>query len=68
MSAYDRALNELNKLDIYYNPTMPRMHDPVIEEKYKVTRDTRVILIAEYEEDEIQWVCSTPIYTDYGET
>ena len=46
MSAYNRVLNVLNKLDTSYNLNMPRMHEPVIEGKYKVTGDTRVFLIA----------------------
>ena len=47
-TAYDRALNEQKKLDILYNPIMPRMQKPVIEGKYKVTGNTRVILIVEH--------------------
>ena len=52
---YDRVLNSLKKLDTLYNTTMPMMHGPVIEGKYKVTRDTRVILIiVEHEEYKTQ--------------
>ena len=39
---------------------MPRIHNPVIKVKYNVTSNKRVIMIvAEDEEDEIQWACST---------
>ena len=40
MSVYDRVLNTMKKLDTLYNKTIPRMHEPVIEGEYKVTRDT----------------------------
>ena len=63
-SAYDMLFNALKKLDTLYNPAMLRMHEPVIEGNYKVTRDTRVIPLVEREEDEIQWVCSMSISTD----
>ena len=46
---------------------MPRMYEPLIELNYKVTGNTRVILIVEHEDDRIKWVCSTSIYTDYIE-
>ena len=66
-SLYDRSLNALNKLDTLYNPTITRLHKPVIKGNYKVTGDTRVILIVEHEDDRIQWKCITSIYTDSGE-
>ena len=44
------------------------MHEPVIEENYKVTGDTRVIPIVKHENDEIQWACSTSISTNAGES
>ena len=44
-SEYDRLLNVLKKLDTLYNPTIPRMNEPVIEGKYKVTGYTRVVPI-----------------------
>ena len=50
-SAYDRVLNGLEKLDKLYNPTMQKMHDPVIEVNYKVKVDTRVIPIVEHEDN-----------------
>ena len=43
------------------------MHNPVIEVNLNITGDTRVIPIVEHEDDEIQWICSTPISTDAGE-
>ena len=47
---------------------MPRMNDPVIEGKYKVTRYTRVIpIVVEHEEDKTQWAQNKSIYTDSGE-
>ena len=50
-SEYDRVLNALKELDTWYNPTMPRMNEPVIKVKYKVTGNTRVVLIVmEHEE------------------
>ena len=36
-SSYNRVLNAPKKLDTFYNPTMKRMHAPVIEGNYKVT-------------------------------
>ena len=66
-SLYDRLLNAMNKLDTPYNPTIQNMNDPVTEGNYKVTGDTRLIPIVEHEVDEIQWACSTYIYTDSGE-
>ena len=55
MSSYDRVLKSLKKIENSYNPTMSRMKDSIIEGKYKVTRDTRVIpIVVEHEEDEIQ--------------
>ena len=68
MSAYDRVLNALENLDISYNPTIQKIHDPVIEGNYRVTGDTGVIPIVEHEDEKIQWACSTSIYTDAGET
>ena len=59
MSAYDRLLNTLKKLDTSYNPTMHKMHNPVIKRNYKVTGDTRVIPTMEHKYDKIQWACST---------
>ena len=43
------------------------MHEPVIEGNYKVTGDTRVILIVKHKEDEIKWMCSIYISTEAGE-
>ena len=51
MLAYDRVVNALEKLDTSYNSNTPRIHEPVIKLKYKVTRDTRVISIREHNED-----------------
>ena len=56
----------MKKLDTSYNPTLQKMHEPVIEGKYKVTGDTRVIPIVEHKDDEIQWAFSTSISTDAG--
>ena len=57
---YDRILNALKKLDNSYNPNIPIMHVSVIEGKYKVTGDIRVIpIIVEHKEDEIRWAFST---------
>ena len=64
---YNRVLNALKKLDTQYNPTMQKMHKPVIEENDKVMGDTRVIHIVEHKYDKIQWACSTSIYTYDGE-
>ena len=64
---YDRVLNALKKLYKLYNPTMQKMHDPVIEGSYKVTGDNRFIPIVEHEDEKIQWACSTSISTDAGE-
>ena len=56
------------KLDNAYNPTMKKLHEPIIKVKYKVTRETRFIqIIVEHEEDGIQWACNTSISTDTGE-
>ena len=60
-------MNTLKKLYTPYNLTVQNMHDPVIEENYRVMGETRVIPIAEHEDDEIQWVCITSISTDSGE-
>ena len=50
-SEYDRGLNALKDLDTAYNPPRPRMNEPVIKVKYKVTGNTRVVLIVmEHEE------------------
>ena len=47
---------------------MPRMHEPVIEGKYKVTGDTRVVRIfMKHKEDEIQWAFNKSISTDARE-
>ena len=55
-SEYDRVLNALKKLDTSHNLTMPIMHEPVIEGKYKVTRDTRDIpIVMEHKEYKIHW-------------
>ena len=65
---YDRVLNALKMLDTLYNPTMPRMYEPVIEGKYTDTGDTSIIPIAvEHKEDEIQWLCSMSISVDIGD-
>ena len=47
-SVYNRVLNSLN-IYIYtlYNPTMQKMHKPVIEGNYNVTGYTRVVPIVE---------------------
>ena len=42
------------------------MHEPVIEIKYKVTGDTRVITIEEHEDEKIQWSCRISISTNVG--
>ena len=55
MSAYDRVLYSLKKLDTLYNPTMHKMHNPVIKRKYKMTGDTILLSIMEHEEEEIYW-------------
>ena len=56
MSACDRVLNALKKLDTLYNLTMPIMHESVLEGEYKLTGNTMVIMIVvEHEGDEIQW-------------
>ena len=60
-------MNALKKLDTWYNPTMQKMHDPVIEGTYKVTGDTGVITTMEHEYDKIQLACSTSISTNAGE-
>ena len=54
MLAYDRLLNALKKLDTLYNPTIQKMHNPVIEDDCKVMGDTSVIPIVEHKNDEIQ--------------
>ena len=54
-SAYDRVLNILKKLDTSYNPTMQKIHEPVIEVNYTVVGYTRVVPIMEHEYDKIQW-------------
>ena len=66
-SAYDRVLNSLKKLDTLYNPTMQKIHNAVIEGKYKVTGDTRFIPVVQPKDDEIKWSFSTSISTDAGE-
>ena len=66
-STYDRLLNALKKLYKLYNPTMQNLHEPVIEDNYKVMVYTRVIPIAEHEDDKIQWACNMSISTDSGE-
>ena len=66
-SLYNRVLNALKKIDIPYKPTVQKMHGPAIEGNYKVTGDTRVILIIEHEDDRIQWACSKLISMDSGE-
>ena len=53
-SKYDRVLNAQKQLDTLYNTTMPRIHEPVIKVKYKVSGNTRVVLIVmEHEEYEM---------------
>ena len=64
MSSYDRVLNTIKKIDKSYNPTMPRIIEPVTDGNYKVMRDTIVVLIVEHEDEKIQWECSTSISTD----
>ena len=51
MSAYDRLLNTMKKLDASYNPMMQNIYKPVIDINYKVTRYTRVIPIMEREDE-----------------
>ena len=46
---------------------MPKAHGPIIEGKYKLNEDTRVIPIVEQKEDNIQWECIVSIYMDTGE-
>ena len=64
MSLYNIVLNAINKLYTSYNPTLQKMHEPVVGDNYKVTVDTRVILIVEHEDDKIHWACITSISTD----
>ena len=64
---YDRVLHSLKKLDTSYNLTVKKIHYSVIEVNYKITEDTRVIPIVEHKDEEMQWVCSTSIYLDFGE-
>ena len=45
---------------------MTKIHEPVYDGYYKVRGNTRVIMIAEDIDDEIQWACSTSISMDYG--
>ena len=59
-------MNAPKKLDTSYNPETTNMHKSLIEDNYKVTEDTRVNPIVEHRDDEIQWACSTFIYTDAG--
>ena len=67
MSEYDRVLNALYELDTLYNQTMSRMHEPVNKRKYKVTGNTRFVLIVmENEEYQMHWVCNTSICTNIG--
>ena len=66
-SLYNRLLNSLKKLDTQFNPTMQKMHKPVIEENHKVMGDTIVVLIVKQKDDRIQWACSMSIYADAGE-
>ena len=66
-SAYDWVQIALNKSATKYNPTMTKAYDPIIEGKWKVTRDTRVVLVVvEQKEDEIKWAHDTKISTDTG--
>ena len=60
-------MNELKKLDTSYNPTMQKMHVPVIDGNYKVTGDNQVIPIVEHKYDKTQWACSTSISTESEE-
>ena len=67
-SVYDRALNALKKLDTPYNTTMSNILEPIIKGKYKITGDTEFIpIVVGHKEDEIQWACSTSIYTNAEE-
>ena len=67
MSSYNRVLNALKKLDTLYNPMLKKMNDPFIKRNYKVIGDTRFISIMKHKDGEIQWACSTSIYTDARE-
>ena len=42
-------------MDTTYNPAMMKGLEPIIKINYKVTGDTRVILIVEHEADKTQW-------------
>ena len=66
ISAYNIVFNVLNKIDTSHNPTLQKMHNPVIEGNYKVTGGTKVIQLVEHKDDEIQWACSKSISTDSG--
>ena len=50
-----------------YNPTMPRIYEPVIEGSYKVTVDTRFVPIVKQEDDKIHRACSTSTSMGAGE-
>ena len=58
-STYKRIQWTIKKLDTTYNPNMAKETEPIIEVKYKVTGDTRVIPIIKHKEDEIQWSFNT---------
>ena len=49
-STHDKVLNTTKKLNTSYNPTMPRIHEPVMKGKYEVTRYKRVIQITREQE------------------
>ena len=66
-SQYGSVLNALKKLDTSYNPKMTKIHKPDINGNYKLTGDTRVILIVEKKDEEIQWKDSTSIYMNDGD-
>ena len=42
-------------MDTTYNPNTTKGPEPIIKINYKVTGDTRFILIVEHEEDKTQW-------------
>ena len=67
-SAYNWILRALKNLDTSYNNNIPKIHEPIIKGKLKVTGYTRAIMIAvEQKEDEIHWACNMQISTDAGE-
>ena len=67
-SEYDFVQQALKKLDTAYNCTITKAHEPIIEGKYKVTGDTRVIPIdVENKEEDISRACNTSLSMDAGE-